>query len=102
MPYNVVVDRHGVPHHVTSRTIKIPISFACHYRIGIKIGGTKVAVDSNGNLLNPQQYHFEDWHGMHKCNLDCYKWYTMFLRSKNYTHFLIARRRFTNEHKRQY
>ncbi len=33
---------------------------------------------------------------LEKCCKDCYEYYVQFLKSKNYTHYLLAQRRFLN------
>ncbi len=55
----------------------------------------------NGTLFNPQDGAQHPGRNL-PCSHECYKAYVSFLRSKNHTHFLIAQRRFTNEHNRQH
>ncbi len=92
------IDINGTPYHKLEDKSKLIIAMLNdkHCFIIIRDGGLWPLSGDARSLDKPEEGFI-----MTECSYKCYKAYTTFLRSKNYTHFLIAQRRFTNEHKRQ-
>jgi len=98
----IVVDKTGTPHRVAVGARPGFRVFARNLRDKYWVMGC-----ANGDLFNPQDINDNIdkkdkerggrfWRLM-SCSQPCYEQYTVFLRSKNRTPYLIAQRRFRND-----
>jgi len=113
----IIIDVHGTPYSFDSRTESRPINVRevvaqkIFPQLDIQIARHKVLVSPQGSLFNPSEpgvdinqvdRHKTDlsnvyFYNLRRCSQQCYDDYTIFLRSRNKTHLLIAQRRFHDE-----
>lgn len=98
----IVVDINGTPHEIGNEEIP-------YFAVLAKWSGDRyLALASNdGDLFDPldsncriekrdRERGGKFWR-LRTCSQECYQQYTMFLRSKNRTPYLVAQRRFRND-----
>jgi hypothetical protein len=98
----IVVDINGTPHEIENDTQP-------EFDVLARWSGNRylVLVSNEGDLFSPvdpqAQIDKRDkerggmFYRLKTCSQACYSQYTMFLRSKNRTHYLLAQRRFLND-----
>jgi len=98
----IVVDKNGTPYRLsTGETVDFDVlAKALKNRF-------MIMVSNEGELFNPMDYRHDlrdkdnkrgrSLWNLKKCSRECYYKYVEFLRSKNKTPYLVARRRFQND-----
>lgn len=98
----IIVDINGTPH-------RIEVGVKPDFRVFARWSGKRYLVfaSSEGDLFDPanassnmdkrDRERGEMFWRLRACSRECYEQYTMFLRSKNRTPYILAQRRFRND-----
>lgn len=98
----IVVDRNGTPHEISPGVEpNFDVLARCSTNrclvLASNNGDLFDLLDTNFNLNKRDKERGGMFWKLRTCSQECYRQYTIFLRSKNRTPYLLAQRRFRND-----
>ena len=98
----IVVDIHGTPHEVCKEVqpkfdVVARWSGSRYLVLASNVGDLFDPMDINNKIHQRDRERGGLFWKLRTCSQECYQQYTIFLRSKNRTPFLLAQRRFRND-----